>query len=166
MENDIFALKRDYKHALENLTKVKKETAEIITTKEKVTKDFEDKQIELTEVINQISQEKLDWATHRHQELEEIEKKNSEAGNIIKRKGELNLQEETIRQIEAKNTEILNEIRRLELKVQEEKTDLASKEKEIEDSKKAVRAQQEETQKATKEFKSSIINLIKTVENL
>lgn len=166
VENDLFALKRDYKYALEKLTAVKKETAEIITEKEKITKELDEAKDQLQVVKNQISEEKLSWASHRHAELEEIEQKKAEADNIIKRKSELNEQEETIRQIEAKNTEVLNETRRMELKLKEDKAELEAKEKELESERKKHKKDIEKLTDDKKSFKNKVLSVLKEVEKI
>lgn len=166
IESDTFALKRDYKYALENVTAIKKEVAELMSIKDKLVEDIDTKQEELTKVINDISQEKLDWASFRHSELVELENKQSEANNVLKRKAELNEQEETIRQIEAKNTDILNETRRLELKVKGDITSVESKENQL---KIDITTFEEEKLKLIKDkenFKKRVEKVLKEVNEL
>lgn len=165
-ENDTFALKREYKYALENLSNVKKELSDAISLKETVAEQIEKSQEELTSVKNQISQEKLDWASHRHSELQEIENKRSEAENVLKRKAELNEQEEKIRQDIEKNTQVLNENRRLELVLKEKEQELVVKAKEIEKEKTTVVTEAKTNKENMAKFKESIIKLIKSVENI
>lgn len=166
IESDTFALKREYKYALENLNGIKKDTAEIISVKDKVTSELHTAEEELTRVKNDISQEKLDWASFRHSELQEIEQKKSEADNVIKRKGELNEQEETIRQIEQRNIDTLNETRRLELKVQDDKNLLEVKERELEKKIEEYELKESKLQKDKMDFKNKVVNVLKEVELL
>lgn len=138
IESDTFALRRDYKYALENVTRIKAETAEIINVKEKVTKEVSEKQQALTDLLNQLAQEKNDWAQFRHSQLLEIQDKESAAQNILNRKSELNAQEESIRKFTETNTQALNTNLQLELKLKGDQTALEVKQREIDEEWKKV----------------------------
>lgn len=161
IENDTFALKREYKRALENLSNIKQETAETLSILEKAKREYEEKQEDLRKVVNDISQEKLDWATHRNGELVQIEEKMSEANNVIKRKKELNEQEEVIRQLEQKNTDILNEIRRIKLEVKEKRLEIENQHKDLEKEKNKLKEEIAKFDDSKTNFNTSLVNLVK-----
>lgn len=166
IESDTFALQRDYKYALANMAKIKAEAAIIIATKEKVTKEVEEKQSELTEVLNQIAQEKNDWAQFRHGELIELENKQSEANNVLKRKKELNEQEEALRQIEASDIEVRNETRQLEFRIEQEKTAIEVRENQIKNKEEEVKHREQKLLKESKDFKEKVAKVLEEVINL
>ena len=166
IENDTFALKRDYKHALENLTTTKKEVADLINIKEKLVKEIDEKQAELTKVTNDISQEKLDWASFRHTELVDLETKQTEVDKVLKRKSELDDQEEVIEQKILENTDILNETRRLELKVKDDKTAVEAKENQLKEDKKVFEDDKIKLSKDKEEFKNKVVKVLKEVNEL
>lgn len=166
IESDTFALKRDYKYALENLAITKNETAEILTVLEKAKRDLESAQEELTKIKNQISQEKLDWASHRHGELQELEGKKAEAENVIKRKGELNQQEEELRKIELSTVDVRNETRQLELKLKQDSKDLETREKTLLEAHKKVKKEEEKLIKDKQDFKKKVAEVLKEIEKI
>lgn len=166
MENDTFAIQRDYKRALEALSKTKSETAEVIAIKEKVEGQIEVKQAELTQIINDIAQEKNDWAQFRHSELKEIEDKKAEVQSVLNWKADLNKKEEELRKIEADDIEIRNETRRLEFKNDQDKTALEVKEREIEGKRVELGLREEKVIKDIKNFKSDVIKILEKVSEI
>lgn len=166
IENEITALKREYKYALDNLTRVKSDTNDIIAVKDRVTGEIADRQTDLTKIINEISSEKLTWATKRHEELTDLENKQAEVQNILKRKAELSEQEETIRQLEANDIEIRNEMRRLELKLEADKTAIAAQKREVEEAIKKSNDLIEVVQSEQEEFKKRVQKILKEVDKL
>ncbi len=166
LENDTFALRRDYKHALENLSLVKKDTAEIISLKDKITVEYEVKQEELRKVQNDISQEKLDWASHRHEELQKIENMKSDANNVLKRKSELNEQEQNLIKIEQRTTDVRNETRQLELKLQKDKIALEVRERALLSAHKKVKDGEVKLQKDKQDFKNKVVEVLKEIEKI
>ena len=118
LENDIATLRRELKNILAQTTGAKSEYNSIVGLIDSNKKLLEEQKEYLVNVQNVISQAKLDWMQERNQEMDKLAEKSAEAENIIKRKGELNEQEETIRKLEANDIEVRNETRRLELKVQ------------------------------------------------
>lgn len=160
LENDTFALRRDYKRALEQLTATKAETAEILAILEKAKNEYEAKQEDLRKVVNDISQEKLDWAQHRHAELMEIENKMSEAQNVLKRKAELNEQEQLLRDIEARTTEKLNEQKSLELQHQQAVKLLEAERKQFAEDKKNLADKKQKLEDNKKQFKLELTNFV------
>lgn len=166
MENDTFALQRDYKRALENLSKTKLEAAEVIAVKEMVQKQIEEKQAELTQVLNDIAQEKNDWAQFRHSELKEIEGKKSEVQSVLNWKADLNKKEEEIRKIEAEDIEIRNEARRIEFKNEQDKTALEVKEREIEGKRAEIGLREEKVKKDIEDFKNKVLEVLERVKEI
>lgn len=166
MENDTFAVQRDYKRALDNLSKTKLETAEVIAIKEKVQKQIEEKQAELTQVLNDIAQEKNDWAQFRHSELKEIEDKKSEVQNVLNWKADLNRKEEELRKIEAIDIEIRNEARRLEFKNEQDKTAFEVNEREIEGKCVEIGVREEKVKKDIEDFKNRVIEVLEQVKEI
>lgn len=166
LETDIFALRRDFKYATEDLAKLKKETGVLVTLKTKVTTEIAENEEELTKVKNQISQEKLEWATFRGCQLKELEDKESEADNVIKRKGELNEQEEAIRKVEASAIDARNEARRLELKNEQTAIDFDNREKQIAVLKKEAEDVGVKNEKDRKVFLARIIKLLEEVKEI
>ncbi len=166
IDNEIINLKREHKYAFENLNRLKSDTAEIISTKERITREIAERTEELNKVLLEISSAKLQWINERQAEIDKLAEKEAQAENVIKRKAELNTQEETIRQIEAKNTDILNETRRLELKLKEKETELDVHEKNVLKLKKSAEEESQKSKEETRKFKMSILKLFKTVENL
>lgn len=161
LENDTFALKRDYKRALELLDDTKKETAQVLAILEKANTDYEQKQEDLRKVVNDISQEKLDWAQHRNSELIELENQKSEAQNVLKRKAELNEQEQVIRDLELKNIEILNETRRMELALSDDRKLLEVDQRELEENNKKLKEERLKLEDNKKSLKLELTNFVK-----
>lgn len=166
IEGEIVSLKREHKYALDTLGRVKADTAEIIGVKERVTKEIEARQLELTKVLEDISQEKLKWAIDKQGQLDEIANMKSEAQNVLNRKAELNKQEEDIRQIEAKNTDVLNETRRLELKLEGDKTALKVEKKEIQEEKTAIKTEKVELKKEIQSFKEKLVKVLEEANHI
>lgn len=165
-ESDTFALKREYKHALENLTAIKKETADLINLKSKIFTEYEAKQEEFKKILNDISQEKLSWATHRHEELKKIESMRAEADSVLKRKSELDAQEMELKKIEANTVEARNEARRLELKLQKDNLDLERKENALLEAHKKVEANEDKLSRDKQDFKNRVAEVFKTIDSL
>lgn len=166
MENATTLIKREYKHALENLAHVKEDTNAILSIKDKVIKEVAEKKIELQETLNQIAKEKTDWLIKRHQEQTELEAKQSEAQNVLNRKKELNEQEETIRQETKKNESVLNENRQLEFKMGQEKTALEVEANRNKSRELDMTRREEKLLKDKKEFQEKVVLVLKEAENL
>lgn len=165
-ENDTFALKRDYKHAVERLEEIKKDTAEILNLKEKAQKELDEARTEILKVKNEISDEKLAWTTHRHTELKDIEDKQGEVKSILDREQDLNKKEQKINDTLEKNTQVLNDKRQIELTLKRERTALEVKERELESEK--VILQDKENKLATdkQDFKSKVAEIFNSIETL
>lgn len=166
MENDTFALQRDYKRALDTLSKAKSETADVIAAKEKVERQIEEKQGELTQVINDIAKEKNDWAQFRHAELKDIEDKKSEVQSVLNWKSDLNKREEELRKSVAKETEIRDEARQLEFKNGQDKTALEVKEREIEGKRVEIGIREEKVIRDIGNFKNKVADVLDKVQEI
>lgn len=166
IERDTFALKREYKYALENLSSVKKDTQDAITVKEKITRDVAEKNLELTTILNRIAEEKTLWAQYRYKELLELEGKQMEVNEVLKKKSELEVAQEKIDSTKQRNTEILQEKRQLELKIDQDKTAVEVREREVEEQKKKIKKQEEKLLKDKQDFKEKVIGVLQQIENL
>ena len=166
LEGEILALKREYKYALENLNRVKVDTAEIISTKERITKEIGERNEDLNKILNEISEHKLTWALEQQGQMDEISIKKAEADKILERKGELDIQEEKIKKIASDNVEVRNETRRLELKIKEDQTALKVKERELEEERGQLEKEKIKIQKGQSDFKKKVSEVLKEVENL
>ena len=166
LENDIFGLKRQKKYALEDLAKLKAETAEVLAIRDKARAEYEDKQKDLTDIINRISEEKLEWANHRHAELAEIDEKKGEVKKILDTREALVLKEKELKEIEVKNTAIRNETRQLELKIDNEKKQIMAEKREIELIKLSVDKKEKELEDSKKVFKQKVEAVLLEIKSL
>ena len=166
MENDTARMKREYKYASENLLTIKADTNEIIATKERISREVVEKQAELLRVMDTNSAEKLTWASKQHDEMVIVERMKSDAENVLKRKAELNQQEEGIGKLIAEETEIRNEARRLELKNQQDIDIINAEKKIIADEHKKIEQRLVEIENDRKLFKDQVEKVLKTVEKL
>lgn len=166
IENETLSLKREYKHALENLTRVKADTNEIIATKERINKQINETNEELNKTLLDISSAKLNWMTEKEKDLQELAKKNSEADNIIKTKEELNIQMEQIRKIELNNIEVLNETRRLELKVEADSNTVKSRERQLIEDRKIFDEEKLKIGNDKEDFKNKVAKILNEIIEL
>lgn len=166
IENETLALKREYKYALENLSRVKADTNEILATREKVTKEIAERTEDLNKVLLEISTAKLNWMNEKQVEVAELAEKNAQADNVIKRKAELNQQEEVIRQIQASDIEIRNETRRLELKLENDRIALEAREKQFQEDKENAEIKHQKDLKEIQDFKKRVQKVLQEVEKI
>lgn len=166
VENATLEIKRSYKSALANLEGVKKDTTDLLALKDKIYSEVAELQEVLNKVKNDISQEKLGWATLKHDEMVEIENKKAEAENVIKRKAELNEQEEIIRKAEASSIEARNEARRLELEIKAKETALETRKRELEEDKKNLGLIKTKLLKDKEDFKKKVLEELEKVKNI
>lgn len=166
IENEITSLKRELKLVSAQLYNAKQELIDINSLKEKNNCIIEEQEVHLQDVLNEISDLKLKWVQEKSIQEEEIAKQFSDAQNILNRKAELNQQEELIRTIEAKNTESVNELRRLEIKLQNDGLILEAKKRELEEKQKTLEIQKEQNTKDKEEFKGQILKVLKQVEKI
>lgn len=166
MENDTANLKREYKYALENLAKVKSDTNDVLTIKENTLTLIGQKTNELNNLSIEISSLKLAWMQEKSREMEEISTKKSEADNVIKRKAELNKQEEEIRKIEASDILARDEARRLEFKNEQTTTAFEVRENEIKNHYKEIERREKKLDKDISNFKLSVVKALEQVNNI
>lgn len=166
LEGEILILKREFKYASENLARVTTDTQDVINTKDRVTKEIDERNKELTKVLNDISSEKLTWALEKQAQMEKIEEKEKKADEILKKEAGFVEKEVTIKKIEEKNTDVLNETRRLELKVADDMLLVKNKEKEVEASKKEIENDRKELEKKQGAFKERVLKVLKEADNL
>lgn len=166
IETEILTLKRELKNVMQQTTSLKTEYAAIVALKENTETQLSEQKEYLITVQNDIASAKLSWANERSEEMDKLTQKMAEAENVIKRKAELNAQEETIRQIEAKNIDTLNESRRLELKLGNDKLELDTQSREIEKGKKDLEIKRENNLKEIADFKVSVLKVLKSAEKL
>lgn len=166
IENDIISLKRELKNVTAQTSSLKTEYAAIVTLKQNTEKQVVEQKEYLQTVLNDIAKIKLEWLQERSTEMDALAQKNAAADNILKRKTELNEQEETIRQIGKKNQDILNETRTLEFKLGQDKTALEVRERELDEQTKKNNVYHENKQKEMLDFKANVLKLIKSVEKI
>ncbi len=147
LENDINSLKREQKSLVAQVSTLKSEYTTLNDMNEKQKKLKEEQDSYLKDVLNDISNAKIQWMHEKEAEIVEITKKKQEIDSILSRKSELDIQEKKITDIFDANTKILNEKKVLELELKRTITD-------IEAQKKALEIQ-----------KLEILNIEKSIEN-
>lgn len=166
LENDTLNLKKEYKHALENLTRVKSDTNDILAIRDKATKDLKERNEEKLRIENEIASSKIAWIQQQSRDMDDLKDKQSEAQNVINRKAELNRQEEEIRKIEARDIEIRNEARQLEFKNIQENTALDVREREIKEEWIKIEKREKDMAKSMAIFKGKASEILKGLELL
>lgn len=166
LEGEINTLKREKKHLISETSTAKREYLAIVDLIDTKKKQLEEDKKYHAVVIEEISNAKLSWATEKNSELSKLAEKNSEADNVLKRKAELNLQEEEIRQLVQKDTDVLNEARRLELKVDADKLDLENRERHFEGRKAEFKTKMGEFEDYKKDFKQKVKDLLGLILNI
>lgn len=161
IDNDILVAKRQYKLVFQQLEDLKSEYNQVATATEKKKELLDSYKTELTEVLNDVSNARLSWAVEKDEEWQKINNKKTEVDNILKRSSELDKKEEDLKKIEQKDTDIRNETRRLELKIEQDKTILSSKEKDIATEKDNIKKEKEDFIKEKEQFKDKIIKQLK-----
>lgn len=136
LEKAIADLRREYKSIFSQLDSAKKEYNAIIGLNKDKEKILEDNKTYLKEVLEDISDAKTKWMLEKDEEMKKLADKISEAENVLKRKKELNEQEQKIRDIQQKDQDILNETRTLEFKLGQDKTALEVEKRQLEEQKK------------------------------
>ena len=166
IEKEITDSKRELKIVVSQLNDTKKETNDLINLKERNKNLIDEQNAYLKTVMNDISQLKLEWAQEKNKELEDLENKNKEVEEILNRKADLDKQEKAIKDLFQKNTDIINENRRLELKLVDDNTALNIKEREIEDKKTAFEDEKKAHTEKIDEIKLKAIEIIKEIKNI
>ncbi len=161
IEKDILDLKRQYKLVFHQTQEAKSEYNSIVDSIDKNKKVLEDQKTYLAEVLNDISNAKLSWAIEKDAEWQKINTKLSEAENVIKRKKELNEQEQVLRDIEQRTTEKLNEERALALKNEGERTSLIAERRADTERDQEFKAEQEKFIKDKEQFKEGVSSFVK-----
>lgn len=166
IENETLNLKREYKYALENLARVKSDTSDILTIKDKSSAEINERNRELQRILDEIASAKLSWLQEQSKGMDELDKKNSEANNVLKRKAELNRQEEDIRKIEASSLEARNEARTLEFKIEQEKTAIEVRENQIKNRENEIKRREEKLSKDIDNFKEQVVKSLEKVNSI
>lgn len=161
IESSITELKRQYKITHGQLEDLKSEYQNIADALGKNKALLEESKVNLTKVNNEISDARLEWMKEKDAEWQKVNAKLAEAENIIKRKQELNDQEQKLRDIEQVTTDKLNEQRQLELKNNQEIKLLEAEKRQHEDNKKKVVAYGKKVEKDKEQFKEELSNFIK-----
>lgn len=165
-ESATLELKREYKYALENLARVKSDTNDILAIKDKARIEVDERNKDLTKVLNDIANAKLIWLQEQNEAWDKVSKKESEADNIIKRKVELNKQEEEIRKIEANNILARDEARRIEFKNEQTATAFEVRENELKNHYKEIKRREDKLVSDHLNFKEQVVNVLSKVHEI
>lgn len=160
LERDTIQARSQYKAVYNQLQDIKKEYNTVLSAVESKTKLLEEQKSYLTEVLKDISEARLSWTIEKDTEWQKVNAKMSEAENVLKRKQELNEQEQKLRDIEQSTTDKLNEQRRLELKNKQEVTLLDVEKRQLIEDKKKVIAYGKKVEKDKDQFKEDLTNFI------
>lgn len=166
LENETSLAKREHKQTLEKLSQIKGDVTDLMTLRDKITREIEERNAELTRVQLEINEEKLNWIGEKQGQIQELNNKFAEADTIIKRKAELNEQEEKIRKIEANDIEIRNETARLKLEVEGDRTAVLAEKRILEDEKKELSLKEKKIEKDILDFKNKVVEVLKQVEKI
>lgn len=166
LENEIIALKREYKKALENLERVKEDTSDILKAKDRTVKDLDEKSEELLKVLNDISSEKLSWVSEKNTKMDELKQKESDAQKILDRASELDLKESKLNIIKEETTKIRNEARQLELKNERDNVALNVRERGINDKETALIEKEKQFNQDKQDFKEKVKELFNNLETI
>lgn len=161
LERDIIEARHQYKIIFNQLQDTKKEYHAVLAAVESKAKFLEEQKSYLAEVLKDISNARLSWAIEKDAEWQKINDKMAEAENVIKRKQELNIQEQLLRDIEQKTVEERNEQRQLELKNQQELKLLEAERKQIIEDRKKLLTSKNAFIKDKEHFKEELNNFIK-----
>ena len=166
IEGEVNALKREYKVMYEKVATLKNEY-EILSAMNEKQKAFKDEQnTYLKEVLNDISDAKVQWMHEKEAEYVDIAKKREEIKEIVDKKSELDKQESKITTLLEKNTAVLNENRTLKLELESKTTDIESKKKELETIRESIEKDKKSLSKEIISFKDKMNKIIKEVELL
>jgi len=166
IETDITNAKRELIIVLSQLSDAKKEASDTTQLKARNVKLIDEQNEYLKTVMNDISTLKLEWAQEKAKELEDLEEEHKKVKEILDRGVELDKQELAIKELFQKNTDIVNDNRRLELKLVDDNTALNVKERELEDAKKEFEIVKNEQDEKVNEIKSKILSILKEIENI
>jgi chromosome segregation ATPase len=166
LENEIIALKREYKKALENLERVKEDTSDILKAKDRTVKDLDEKSEELLKVLNDISSEKLSWVSEKNTKMDELKQKESDAQKILDRASELDLKESKLNIIKEETTKIRNGARQLVFKNERDNVALNVRERGINDKETALIEKEKQFNQDKQDFKEKVKELFNNLETI
>lgn len=167
MESEISSMNREFKYALENLKRIKADTAEMLATRDRITKEITEQDKALTQVINDISEQKLNWTMERQAQQDELSSHKSLAEEEITiRSAELDKQEKRINTVNEEVTAVRNETRQLELSLKRMNTELEAKQKEVERKQSELVNKENVFTTKRDEFKKNMVAIIKELENI
>lgn len=160
IEKQILDLKRELKVVTSQVDDEKREYHSIRTSIEKNKSVLEDQKKYLAEVLNDISNAKLSWALEKDAEMQKIDAKMNEAKKIIEREKLIDEKEKKLISIQNKTTDDLNEMRRIELKVEAEKTAILAIQREIDRKEEDMNKKSVEVENTMQNFKNKLKDLI------
>lgn len=160
LEKQLLDLKREYKLIFGKVDIAKKEYNSIVEINKEKERLIQNNKEYLKEVLESISIAKQQWANEKEEEWQKVNVKISEAENVIKKKQELNNQEQLLRDIDSKTQEKLVEIRNIEFKVEQDKTALEVEKNKIKEEQKKILESTKLEEKNREKFKEKIIMLL------
>lgn len=166
IEGETASLKRELKLIFGQLDSKKQEYHSTSALVEKNKILLEKQNSDLKTVLNDIATSKIEWINEKTQQLNELIKKESEADNVIKRKSELNEQEEKLRQIEQSTIDARNETRQNILTVEGKEATIKAKEREILEREKSIEIEKEKIIKDRLDFKNKVVEVLKKIEKI
>ncbi len=166
LENDILALKKEYKSMHNQVALIKSEYASIAELKKNVDAQISEAKEYLTSVNNEISESKLKWVTDKNVQMQELEKKQAEAQKIIDKRYELGEEEIKLQKIKNDTVEARNEKRMLEEKIKGEKKEIEVERKTIEVKYTELDTEKELFSKEKEGIKKQIVEMINKINEL
>ena len=156
LEKQMIDLRRDVKTWVFNLEEAKREYNSVVAVKDKVEAQIKEQKDYLVQVLGEISDAKVKWAVEKDAEWQKIDGKLSEAENVLKRKKELNEQEQTLRDIQQKTEETYNKNLTLEDKLKMDKVAIDTVKEQIATDKKKFEGVQKAHESKNEFFKQNI----------
>lgn len=160
IEHETNELYRVYKDVKAKVESVKTSYVDLCKKNDEAEALFAQHKLKLTEILSEISGQKLAWATEKAREMKKIEDKISELDNALQVKKELNEKQREIDGKIEKNTDILNETRRLELFLKEERTEFDIEKKLVAAEKKNLSVYETSIKDKEEAFKEKLTKLI------
>ena len=166
LENDVVALKREFKYLTTQLATLKAEYASVSSLKKTIEEQIEDAQKHATTIQNDVSELKLRWIIERQKQDEEIQKKRAEVQSILDKEVELAKQEIKINDKFEETKALRDEKRQLELKIKDDMTQLESKENALSIRESEIEKNIELLEKNKEQFKQKIVEVLNQVNEL
>lgn len=163
LENDVVALKREFKYLTSQLATLKTEYASVSSLKKTTEEQIEDAQKHATTIQNDVSELKLRWIIERQKQDEEIQKKMAEVQSILDKEVELEKQEEKINAKFEETKALRDEKRQLELKIKEDTILLESKENALLVRESEIEKNKNLIEKDKEQFKARVVDLLNKV---